>query len=245
MSKIKRKPITPNDEPPELPKRNSTLTHSLSYSSSISSDMDIRPSLPVRSSTSAKVSPTKPDDTKRLNSFLHTPKRLFPGDHIRDRTKNPDDAASVDSSKSTREDTANKIKSAFNELENLKRKNEELEKKLSKYEEIKSDKKESNIKQIWSEIEEMTNTMMKELKIDGTKELTEKTLMEKQPMEGELSKESKESKQTAESKAITKQEVWVKPKKIQESTETLDVQDPDLSSQFHSDILKMMSSFGF
>ncbi|KAJ3326292.1 hypothetical protein HDV06_000168 [Boothiomyces sp. JEL0866] len=286
MSKIKRKPIVPTDEPPELPKRN-TLGHSMSYSSSISSDMDIRPSLPIRSSTYSKTSPSKPEDVKRLNTFLYTPKRLFPGDHIRtntitqfdanpqvedllinstglkrsstlkdlrrhvrDRTKNPDDAASVDSSKSTREDTANKIKSAFNELEILKRKNDELEKKLAKYE-IKPEHKESNISHIWSEIEELTNSMMKELKLSE-----DKVLRADEPKSEDIAQKSQEQylvedqvspkAETEKIEQAVKKQAWdrpVKSAKVQDSTETLDVQDPDLSSQFHSDMLKMMSNF--
>ncbi|KAJ3313079.1 hypothetical protein HDV04_002396 [Boothiomyces sp. JEL0838] len=262
--------------------------------------MDIRPSLPVRNSTYTKQSPTKTEDLKRLNTFLYTPKRLFPGDqirtntitqfdanpqvedllvnstglkrsstlkdlrrHVRDRTKNPDDAASVDSSKSTREDAANKIKTAFSELETLKRKNEELEKKLSKYE-IKSDNKESNVKQIWDDIQEMTSSMMKELKLSReTKDKTQEeqvkeaviakiTETEKPKTDSEkLHKTSKTASPKLESTEIDpviRKQAWVeplKPEKIQDSTDTLDAQDPDLSSQFHSDMLKMMTSFGF
>ncbi|KAJ3262056.1 hypothetical protein HK103_003899 [Boothiomyces macroporosus] len=261
--------------------------------------MDIRPSLPVRNSTYTKQSPTKTEDLKRLNTFLYTPKRLFPGDHIRtntitqfdanpqvedllvnstglkrsstlkdlrrhvrDRTKNPDDAASVDSSKSTREDAANKIKTAFSELEALKRKNEELEKKLSKYE-MKSDNKESNVKQIWDDIQEMTSSMMKELKLSReTKDKTHEEQVkeaviaktEKPPntdsekLHVKTSKTASPKLESTEIEKVIRKQAWVeplKPEKIQDSTDTLDAQDPDLSSQFHSDMLKMMTSFGF
>lgn len=70
--------------------------------------------------------------------------------HVRGNTTTNDNA-SVDSGKSTREDTANKIKNAFEELEALRKRNEELEKI------VKDTPKTTDVKptvnQTWSEIE--------------------------------------------------------------------------------------------
>ncbi|KAJ3307080.1 hypothetical protein HDV03_002591 [Kappamyces sp. JEL0829] len=52
--------------------------------------------------------------------------------HVRASTRNPEDeSASIDSGKSTREEAANRIKQAFNELTLLRKRNEELEQLLA------------------------------------------------------------------------------------------------------------------
>ena len=70
--------------------------------------------------------------------------------HVRGNTTTNDNA-SVDSGKSTREDTANKIKNAFEELEALRKRNEELEKIVK--ETPKTSEVKPTINQTWSEIE--------------------------------------------------------------------------------------------
>jgi cell division septum initiation protein DivIVA len=85
--------------------------------------------------------------------------------HIRGQTRNIDDAASVDSGKSQRDEITNKIKSVYQELENLKRKNEELEKQLKGS--ISSDTP-CDENQVWSEIQEYTIKIMERLSIHAT-----------------------------------------------------------------------------
>jgi hypothetical protein len=85
--------------------------------------------------------------------------------HIRGQTRNIDDAASVDSGKSQRDEITNKIKAVYLELESLKRKNEELEIQLkgSIHHDIPIDDN-----QVWKEIQECTLKIMERLGIDGS-----------------------------------------------------------------------------
>jgi hypothetical protein len=50
--------------------------------------------------------------------------------HVRASTKNFDDDASLDSGRSTRDEVANKYKQMLQEIDNLRKRNEELEKGL-------------------------------------------------------------------------------------------------------------------
>jgi hypothetical protein len=82
--------------------------------------------------------------------------------HLRGPTRNIDDAASVDSGKSQRDEITNRIKSVYQELENQKKRNEELESQLKSS--VPRDLQ-YNENHVWKDIQDYTIKIMDSLSV--------------------------------------------------------------------------------